>query len=437
MKIINICQKMYTFVILNIVFGFQFISVFPDLFNQSTRENTIPYRIFTLSISILAILLFLNRRHRIFEKNFFIQYLFFWALIFFRLFYDLEIRNIQTSINADYYWMFAFGGIFIPTLVLFFNIPSLQFKRIHSLGLLGLLVTCILNIFVAIFVSPNSTNLPLLNSYGLSTHVLSPITYGQTGVTLILFATTNFPNKNRTKELIYRILCIILGLLMVAFSSSRGPIISLLICFSAMIITRSNIQNKFMVFALLIFLGLSLYFVSAKIEENTSIAPLTRFSKMIEINDDLSISNRLIRYEYSINQFMNNPLIGDSMVVFETGDYPHNILIEVLLAFGIFGEILFLIITFKSMKSAYFLLRRTNIGWIGLVYIQFFVGALFSGSLFTNGNFWFWTVLSIITYKNFSINKYKGTESICAKHESESIFDERLQLKGGNNSEYV
>jgi hypothetical protein len=81
-------------------------------------------------------------------------------------------------------------------------------------------------------------------------------------------------------------------------------------------------------------------------------------------------------------------LIGSRLELPRFG-YPHNLLIEAVLSTGIIGGTLFLIMFIGCfIKSIKILINNNPWGWLGLLYIQYAVQSLASGSLYTSNVFW-------------------------------------------------
>ena len=92
------------------------------------------------------------------------------------------------------------------------------------------------------------------------------------------------------------------------------------------------------------------------------------------------------------NHFLDSPLFGSSYVDLYDYSYPHNIYLEVLMATGLIGGILF----FTSL-FIFFLKKIKNVNSVG-VFLIFIIAALssfFSGSLFINP--FLWCILGLMT----------------------------------------
>jgi len=116
------------------------------------------------------------------------------------------------------------------------------------------------------------------------------------------------------------------------------------------------------------------------------------------------------RIEYiksSIELFMKNPIFGIGMGEFMylqggKGNYPHNLFLESMVSFGIFGILIFWPSFLFTFKNSITILRNQNMKKVeiaGLWFIFFFLDSNFSGSLSDFRTLWlFMGILSILYY---------------------------------------
>jgi O-antigen ligase len=68
---------------------------------------------------------------------------------------------------------------------------------------------------------------------------------------------------------------------------------------------------------------------------------------------------------------------------------PHNIVLESLMAIGVVGLGLLLLSMSASLAATWRLLRAgSRHAWVGLIYLQYVINGMLSGSLFTDTSFW-------------------------------------------------
>jgi O-antigen ligase len=116
------------------------------------------------------------------------------------------------------------------------------------------------------------------------------------------------------------------------------------------------------------------------------------------------------RIEYiksAVNLLKENPIFGIGMGEFMylhggKGNYPHNLFLESLVSFGIFGILIFWPAFLFSFKNSINILRNKNLKNVEIValwFIFFFFDSMFSGSLSDFRTLWlFMGILSILYY---------------------------------------
>jgi O-antigen ligase len=104
---------------------------------------------------------------------------------------------------------------------------------------------------------------------------------------------------------------------------------------------------------------------------------------------------------------MKNPIFGIGMGEFmslhgEKGNYPHNLFLESMVSFGIFGILIFwpsFLFTFKNSIAILKNQNMINVEILGLWFIFFFIDSNFTGSLSDFRALWlFMGILSILYY---------------------------------------
>lgn len=94
----------------------------------------------------------------------------------------------------------------------------------------------------------------------------------------------------------------------------------------------------------------------------------------------------------AIDQAVRNPLLGSAYTELQTGQYPHNLLLESFMALGVVGGVLLLFICLRAGFRAAVRLRLGEL-LLPLLFVQYFVGAQFSSSLWGAEAFWAIVVL--------------------------------------------
>lgn len=194
---------------------------------------------------------------------------------------------------------------------------------------------------------------------------------------------------------------ILIGGAIVLVAGARGPIVCIVAFIFIYIISNSIIGKDKIKFVSI----LSVAFVII-------ILALLNFNILLNVINDILIKRNIYSrtiytllnigefdftagrsdiYKVCLEAIKNNPLlglgVGGDRVVLD-GTYPHNIVLEILMNFGVFFGSLFtifiLIITVKSIFNRNFVNRSLSIIFMGIGFMQLFM----SGSYITSPNFW-------------------------------------------------
>jgi O-antigen ligase len=107
-------------------------------------------------------------------------------------------------------------------------------------------------------------------------------------------------------------------------------------------------------------------------------------------------------YQQGIKIFSENPIFGGRILYFD-GMYPHNIFLEILMATGIVGLILYLYF-FKDCVNFMFRLKEYSITnphtvWVPILWLQYFILSLFSYNLHSSSEVWYLTAMILVLNK--------------------------------------
>jgi hypothetical protein len=245
-------------------------------------------------------------------------------------------------------------------------------------------------------------DLSTLRSTGSLT--LSVLLYGHLGVSLILLSIYKFISSNNKIFKTILLSGILIGILSLAISGSRSPVIALI--FGLFYILFSN-YSQFKSILILFFTTLILYlFGFYFFTLINQYFPSILFERLVYAYEFLAITDQA-RSQYltdGINEFFQNPIFGNAFLLTSynsQGSYPHNLIIESFMATGIFGGFLFTYFTIKTLFLTKKFAKSDN-AWLCILFIQFFCFGMFSGNLFSS--FLFWSLLMIINTTYVSKN---------------------------------
>ena len=235
----------------------------------------------------------------------------------------------------------------------------------------------------------------------LSTDVLNPISLGHVGASLCILAMAtparNLPRSRQgaTAFSLLRLTLFAAGGIVIIVTGSRGPLFALFLAICFFTLFRPTATHEPRTTAKV---TLTLGMVAASclviffVQENLALLSMDRFFSFM----DSSNQHRMRLISQALAQFAESPFVGDAMVVRTERDYPHNVLIEALMALGIGGFLVILGIILFTINAAVRILRhRPEASWLALIAIQHMSGAMFSRSLYSNDSFWVFTAAAV------------------------------------------
>lgn len=209
---------------------------------------------------------------------------------------------------------------------------------------------------------------------------------------------------------------ILLQLTVVFFSASRGPVVALLFILYSQVMIFGQVEKKEKVkhFVLAILFAITFYLVVFRVDIEMFNVSLERIRTLFIPSENSDISNgRVALYSRGIQLFKEKPFFGQGPMGFllKSGFdiYPHNILIELLSDYGLFGSILWGVFFIYIFKKYRYTMKYD--GTSNLVFPIFLVKMLehtFSGSFMTSGQFWFFIGFALFLPKvkaNISFQK--------------------------------
>jgi hypothetical protein len=334
--------------------------------------------------------------------------LFFLFLYSIRLAYDAFFLNLKSAYPNLLIFSYFFGGIVFISLAIIIARKYLNIRYIFKFFIITL---CLSNlaIFILLIRTSQFNILTIFSqrlSFGIedidSYDIINSITISVNASLLLLYFTFSsifkitFLRFNKHISLIL----ILLSILNLILSGSRGPLISMLFIILLMLIQAKKIKLKNIfrfIFILTLIIFFFLRFTSINFNEISYLQRIYSNDEFTLLKDD----SRKELYNSAISQFYINPIIGDKYFEETTKTYPHNILIEVLMSTGLIGIVLFLIhcfvLLFLYLKYYIYKDEKTFIFYVTFFY---FFCSLFSSSIWGNLEFFIFSILLIYTLKN-------------------------------------
>ena len=230
----------------------------------------------------------------------------------------------------------------------------------------------------------------------LATDVLNPASVGYHAATVFVTAAAARAALARRTGLVRVALRalqpVIMGLAIAVTvaTGSRGPVAAILLL---MVLTTVRPIDGRVSGAWLVARSIGLIAVAALIaggammvEEISSLSSATRMTDVLE---DESTSDRLVMLRGAWAQFASHPWFGDAIVERTTRTYPHNIFLEAGMSLGAVGLAALVVFAAAAAAAAVRAFRAGwELSWLALLYLVHLVGSVVSGSIVFSSPFW-------------------------------------------------
>lgn len=326
--------------------------------------------------------------------------LIFWLIYGVRLVYDVQVKGIVFKGDLLKLYGFAFGNCLAGALATLLTLRWATARTLQTIVISFITIGCLGILAGVVFqhqtLNPaeivNRARFTIDNGTERGRDVLNPITISLTGQLMASAMFYLYMNGRLTmRRALWAIPGVLIGLLVLVMGGSRGPFLGTLVCFLLIIgiriyhtrKTSLNLLRMFVVFSAgLVYV---VNFVVNKLAE-TNLVVLQRLS---ELGQGTEKEVRTYQWEAAVNQFLENPILGDQYLERAFGYYPHNVYLEVLMATGVVGGFFFfgmLIVAGWMMYKD----MRTNSPRIlfGVLLFAVLLAHMTSGSLFASVGLW-------------------------------------------------
>jgi len=308
----------------------------------------------------------------------------FWYMVLFRMVWDLWFAGIETAWTPEKFsWMVIVYTI-IPMLAASAVANRSMLIRIHKTLLVFALALCPITLFITLGGGRADTQ------FRLQSDLFNSIAVGHFGTTCFLLGLVSiYAGTLKWRWRTIGAALMVFGTILTALAAARGPILALAIVsllWLGLNITKR--RNRFITF-ISVFIGLGLFGAfSARVEEQTLYRPLSRF----EVPDGSSQSEseaRIYLIESAWNVFLEHPVFGGSLVEPISRSYPHNAIVESLMAVGSVGTIALVLIFVQWIAAAVKGMHNQHeFAWLSVIFLQYILGSMFSGSIIVNAKVW-------------------------------------------------
>lgn len=374
----NFIDKLF---LLSVIVGNTIAISFAKPLEMNPRNFSIPYRILIIVFSVFII--YRERRNISFKNISMISLAGFWFFYIIKLIYSFKNypfnQDVIASQNEDLFRILFM--ILLPgTALLCIDYRKVDFKSIakYCISILcGLLVV------------------NYIYGYIKLDHIFSTyyIMYGHIGASLFIISLFLLLFCKKDYKSYFLFFCLFLGLFNVIQSMARSPLVAIFVCSFYMVLLKGN--KKYLIYAvtsILLFIGLII------LHEHYGDGQITSFNRMYKWIAHGDTSSRGPLYTKAIEIFNSNPFLG-GRILFEDGVHPHNIFIELLMATGILGLIIYFLKFLPVLQNAslFWNIKKSNIYYklIFALFLQYFTLVQTSCNLFNIPEFLYFSSMII------------------------------------------
>jgi len=381
------------------IVGFPLVSTLPTLLGLDSQLATIPYRVLVAALGAAIVFGWWLRGTSVLFSSAVLVTLTLWALLIARILWDTIVSPLPGELYtpAGQLLLLSLGACFLPALV------ALQFPSDATLDLARRWIEVLGAVaMVAILYVGLRGVLGGAILYRLATPVLNPISVGHLGVSVMIVALCGFAGAGRLART-WRTLLVVLSVGVTVATVSRGPIIAgvLAVLILAFVTRRRRGLGLRRLAWRVGFIAVGVGAVAAAVLYLEDLGVIDILARLTDTFQDVASQERAQMIRGAWTQFTDHPLLGSAFVELRFMENPHNILLESMMALGVAGLGLLLVSMAASLAAASDVIRTVpRHSWVGLIYLQYIVNGMLSGSLFTDGSFWFFGLASLALAKS-------------------------------------
>lgn len=376
-----------------VLFGYWFVSAVANLLIGETSQSiSIGYRLFQFIISLYVV--FLCRKDIFRRQVHLLPIVCLLGLVFFsiRIIFDIIGGPFSDIVPESWFlkdFLYNVIGVFFSAFALLVSLRYIDIDKIVSIAfIIGLItIICILGNINNLQDSIESTRLD-------SGRGLGSLNIVQIGAIEVLLSIHLLLNKKRTiRNVFICIIGLILAIITTLASGSRGGLVALIFALGLYLFFRYR-KNVLMVILIVIIVWVIALNIIPILNWLSYYFPVVSNRLMDTIIENDQSGRDWIR-KLAIEKIIENPILGYSYRLFptETGYYPHNGILEVLLISGV--PIGFLFLYFLYIKNMLLVLKicKMNKFFFSVTLTLFVLIASMSGTIIYNSVFWVAVVL--------------------------------------------
>jgi hypothetical protein len=356
-----------------------------------------PYRAAFLGLSIWVMWRAFEQGRSIARGRYLWILIAFWVIFLLRMFADTVLMERDLYFTTAEYWLMTLGITLVPSAG-FLVVPNRA--------------TLLFAAELCLFLALAATAANLFAGFGLQgvvtgrfqTETLNPISFGQIGLTLIITSIylllhvwpeySDRIDNSLTFVKAMRVSLIlaapIVGAVVIFMSGSRGPLVAAALCLIISMVTRRKSGGWSKVRSLILLIGIVsalILALPAVIEEGGII--IDRFISSSVIDDsNMSDQDRVGLWGGAWQQFVDNPMLGFGLEEPIQRFYPHNMLLESLMACGILGGVLYTTCFIGGLSHGITALREQIGAWVAFMLFANSANALYTGNVWGSWAYW-------------------------------------------------
>ena len=375
------------------VAGYPIAGLLAAGFDLPSQATSVPFRLLVVGLATLIALMTMSqckiRKPVLFLLGFWVSYLL-------RLVWDAAATDLQ---GADSALTFFVAVVVVPCIALIVGTRSwrdeLAAKLLFAIG--GVVSFSALALEWSGLAAARSLTEATSR---LSTDTLNPITLGHVAVSVLLAAYCLLDSWKRLGARLVLAAVSAASVVCLLQTGSKGPLISLAAAVVFLFVIGK--ARPSLLIMLVCVSSAGLYF---------SQTPITE--RLFYLGQDESTAQRIRLADDALQQILSNPSYGSAFVELNSQTYPHNLVIEAMMALGIPLGLLFVSLCLYGLWRA-FRLRRLKTTFLALIFVQYFVAALLSGSLYGSAGFWASLALLINLAKPSATRQQRSATIVCS-----------------------
>lgn len=413
-----------------LVCGYPFTTISLELLDLPVGSFNVFLKAFYAGLFLLSLLVsFKSKRTSIPLMT--IPLFTFFLLFGLRLIFDITIRGVYAPLSSPFYTLSYF---FLLTLLPALSIAvSYNKSDIHTLNAWVQTILFLSCAMILVEFQQSETQFLLaiassrleIRDEGETAAVLNPITIGIVGSALAAMSFGQLSLKTEPSERLRVILSIVgipLGLAALLLSGSRGPLLAfavsmlfLILAIIRMKILRSAFRSNLSYRIYLLIMGIIVAFPFAFLKADTMFIALSRLiSTITKFNSGGQTEARVMIAIDAFEGFSKSPFLGSGHLALGGTTYPHNSILEALMATGLFGTIIFigsLVIVFGQIWRGLTLRLDPQALPLAPIVISMLILSLFSSSISQAPEIWV-TAFLFLTIASRSKKRFRTLRMI-------------------------